>query len=602
MRLRKGSTVTDDAGFVSVPQQDGKRSRREATVVAEAPVAAPVVRPDGWQPLGELLMARDAVDHPQVAEALLQQAASGKRVGALLVELGAISERDLAEALAEQLSLALVDLGTETPDPEAVAVIPESFARAHQCIPMMRTQDAIIIAVADPSDALAVQLQSQTRLDVTLVVAPGSEVRRAIDQSYRSLEGIDQFVKAFEATSSTKKAVALTSDSQQDDAPVVQVVNKIISQALRDRASDVHIEPQDNRLRIRFRIDGALHDVLALPDAMGPALVSRLKIMAGMNIVERRRPQDGQIAMDVDGRAVDIRVATTGVIWGEKVVLRILDKSRPLYKLSDLGMPAKTHETFSKLVRAPFGMVLCAGPTGAGKTTTLYATMSEINESQSNIMTIEDPVEYVFPSINQISTNEQAGLTFSTGLKSILRQDPDVILVGEIRDVDTARIATQAALTGHFVLSSLHATDAVAALHRFLDMGIESFLIASSVLGVVGQRLLRRNCTKCLKAYKPGAEEIAFYSESGGAAKTKFYKGIGCNFCSGTGFSDRIGVYELLTVTPEIKRLVVGWATQDELRRMAVKQGMRTLNDEAIALVEQDLTTIPEVIRHIYTA
>jgi len=264
-------------------------------------------------------------------------------------------------------------------------------------------------------------------------------------------------------------------------------------------------------------------------------------------------------------------------------------------------MPAATHEEFTRLAKSPFGMVLCAGPTGSGKTTTLYATMSQINESQRNIMTIEDPVEYVFPSINQISTNEQAGLTFATGLKSILRQDPDVILVGEIRDVETARIATQSALTGHFVLSSLHATDAVAALHRFLDMGIESFLIASSVLGVVGQRLLRRNCEKCMRAYDPSAEELTYYTDSGGKEKTTFYRGEGCNFCSGTGFSDRIGVYELLTITPEIKRLVVGWATQDELRRMAVKQGMRTLNDEAIALVEQDLTTIPEVIRNIYT-
>lgn len=594
MRLRKATSV-DDAGLASIPEQaSGGRTASRST---------PSVPPDGWQPLGELLMLRKSVSSSQLSEALLQQSASGKRVGALLVELGAISERDLAEALAEQLSLALVDLGQETPDPEAVLLLPESVARAHLCIPMMRTDSTVVVAVADPSEMLLHQLCQHLGPDVTLVVAPASEVRHAIDASYRSLEGIDEFVQAFEATATTRKATALTSESALDDpAPVVQIVNKVISQALRDRASDVHIEPQDSLLRVRFRIDGALHDVLALPSAMGPALVSRLKIMAGMNIVERRRPQDGQIAMEMDGRAVDIRVASTGVIWGEKVVLRILDKSRPLYKLGDLGMPAATHETFSKLVRAPFGMVLCAGPTGAGKTTTLYATMSEINESQSNIMTIEDPVEYVFPSINQISTNDQAGLTFSTGLRSILRQDPDVILVGEIRDVDTARIATQAALTGHFVLSSLHATDAVAALHRFLDMGIESFLIASSVLGVVGQRLLRRNCTKCLKAYTPGAEELAFYEESGGGAKTKFYKGTGCNFCSGTGFSDRIGVYELLTVTPEIKRLVVGWATQDELRRMAVKQDMRTLNDEAISLVEQDLTTIPEVIRHIYTA
>jgi type IV pilus assembly protein PilB len=574
----------------------------QASPVLTATAPALVERPVGWTPLGELLVLRQAVSTTQLNEALLQQSASGKRVGALLVELGALDEQLLAEVLAEQLSLDVIDLGQVSPTAEAIALLPESIARSHSAMPVEVVDGILEVAVADPTQELLALLQRESKRDVTLLVAPLSSIRRAIDTSYRSLTGIDEFVTEFQKTSVSRRGPALTSESQTDDAPVVQVVNKIITQALRDRASDIHIEPQDERLRIRFRIDGALHDVLALPPEMAPALTSRLKIMAGMNIVERRRPQDGQIAMDVDGRSVDIRVATTGVIWGEKVVLRILDKSRPLYKLSDLGMPTDTHAEFSRLCRSPFGMILCAGPTGAGKTTTLYAAMSEINESQRNIMTIEDPVEYVFPSINQISTNEQAGLSFATGLRSILRQDPDIILVGEIRDVDTARIATQAALTGHFVLSSLHATDAVAALHRFLDMGIESFLIASSVLGVVGQRLMRRTCTHCRKPYKPSAEELAFYSESGGAAKTKFMKGVGCNFCSGTGFSDRIGVYEFLKVTPEIKRLVVGWATQDELRRMAQKQGMRSLLDEAIALVEQDLTTIPEVIRNIYTA
>ena len=601
MKLRK---KTDDLSPTANGNGPGKHAATStpSAPASPAPVAAPIERPDDWKPLGELLVARQAVTTTQLNEALLQQSVSGKRVGALLVELGALQELELAEVLADQLNLALLDLGEEAPEPEAIATLHESIARSYSCIPMMRTEETLIVAVADPTQELLHLLQQETKLDVTLVVAPLSDIRRAIDTSYRSLTGIDDFVTEFQKTNVVRRGPALTSESQTDDAPVVQVVNKIITQALRDRASDIHIEPQDERLRIRFRIDGALHDVLALPSEMAPALTSRLKIMAGMNIVERRRPQDGQIAMDVDGRSVDIRVATTGVIWGEKVVLRILDKSRPLYKLSDLGMPPDTHKEFSRLTRSPFGMILCAGPTGAGKTTTLYAAMSEINESQRNIMTIEDPVEYVFPSINQISTNEQAGLTFSTGLKSILRQDPDIILVGEIRDVDTARIATQAALTGHFVLSSLHATDAVAALHRFLDMGIESFLIASSVLGVVGQRLMRRTCTHCKKAYKPTAEEMAFYTESGGKPKTKFYRGVGCNFCSGTGFSDRIGVYEFLKITPEIKRLVVGWATQDELRRMAVKQGMRSLLDEAIALVEQDLTTVPEVIRNIYTA
>jgi type IV pilus assembly protein PilB len=377
-------------------------------------------------------------------------------------------------------------------------------------------------------------------------------------------------------------------------------VARILTQAKRDRASDVHIEPSQDVVRVRFRIDGALKEILMLPATMGLGLVSRIKIMAGMNIVERRRPQDGQLTTDIDGVSTDVRVATASTIWGEKCVLRILDKNRSVLRLNELGMPEDTHETYSRLTRAPFGMVLCAGPTGSGKTTTLYATLTEVSDPSRNVMTIEDPVEFIFPSINQIQTNEQAGLTFATGLKSILRQDPDVILVGEIRDVETARIAVQSALTGHFVLSSLHATDSVSALHRFLDMGIESFLIASSVLAIVGQRLVRRICPSCKTGYGPTNEELTFYEESGGPPKQDFYHGSGCNFCGHTGYQDRIGVYELLQMTPEIKRLIVGWATQDELRRLAQKQGMRTLREEAVSLVAQDVTTISEVIRSIY--
>ena len=297
------------------------------------------------------------------------------------------------------------------------------------------------------------------------------------------------------------------------------MVDRILTQAMRDRASDVHIEPSEDFVRVRFRIDGALKEILQLPGAIGPGLVSRIKIMANMNIVERRRPQDGQLTINIDGKEVDVRVATVATIMGENCVMRILDKTRSVFQLNDLGMPDDTHSTYSKVVRSPFGMVLCAGPTGSGKTTTLYATLSEVSNPTLNVMTIEDPVEYVFPTINQIQTNEQAGLTFATGLKSILRQDPDVILVGEIRDVETTRVAVQSALTGHFVISSMHATDSVSALHRFLDMGIESFLIASSVLAVVGQRLLRRICPSCRTTYKLTDEERKFYEESGGPPK-----------------------------------------------------------------------------------
>jgi type IV pilus assembly protein PilB len=323
--------------------------------------------------------------------------------------------------------------------------------------------------------------------------------------------------------------------------------------------------------------------------------------MAGMNIVERRRAQDGQFEVAIDGRPLDVRVATTATIWGEKAVLRVLDKTRSLLDMNGLGMSVEARTEFSQLIRTPFGMVLCAGPTGSGKTTTLYAGLTEINDPSRNIMTIEDPVEYVFPSINQIQINEAAEVTFANGLRSILRQDPDIILVGEIRDVETARIAVQSALTGHLVLSSLHAIDTTAALHRFLDMGIEAFLIASSVIGVVAQRLVRRTCVHCKEPYEPSGEEMVFYEEWGGKPKSEFLHGTGCNFCAGTGYVDRVGVYELLRITDGMKRLIVQGAALDEMRELAISEGLRTLRDEAMRLVEDDVTTINEVVRNIYT-
>jgi type IV pilus assembly protein PilB len=317
-------------------------------------------------------------------------------------------------------------------------------------------------------------------------------IRTLIDRSYRADADIDRLVQAFDQHQVQHRGLEQTSEIDLDDqAPVVQLVNRVVGQALRDRASDIHIEPLDDRVRIRFRIDGHLVETFTMPMGVHAPLTSRLKIMSGMNIVEKRRPQDGQFSTVVDGRDVDVRVGSVSTVFGEKIVMRILDKQRSMIGLDQLGFPRETYLHYSKLIHSPFGMVICAGPTGAGKTTTLYATLAEINSLGKNVTTIEDPVEYIVPGINQIQTNDQAGLTFATGLKAILRQDPDVILVGEMRDVDTARIAVQSALTGHFVLSSLHGTDSVSALHRLLDMGIEAFLVASSVVGVIGQRLLR---------------------------------------------------------------------------------------------------------------
>ena len=554
--------------------------------------------------LGEQLVSSNLITQAQLDEALAMQRDAGGRLGEVLVSIGALSEQALAQALAAYFGFEVANLRRDVIAPTVLDLISEEVARDNMAFPVRLLNDTLFIAVAEPSDEIRARLAKASGKSVQLLIAPIGDIRWAIDSNYHALGSVHKLVQVFESVEgSRRKGFEQQAEPEivADDAPVVQVVDRILTQAMRDRASDVHIEPSENIVRVRFRIDGALKEVIQLPSTIGPGLVSRIKVMANMNIVERRRPQDGQLTMMIDGKEVDVRVATVATIMGESCVMRILDKTRSVLRLNDLGMTVPTHAAYSKIVRSPFGMVLCAGPTGSGKTTTLYATLSEVSNPTLNVMTIEDPVEYVFPTINQIQTNDQAGLTFASGLRSILRQDPDVILVGEIRDVETTRVAVQSALTGHFVISSLHATDSVSALHRFLDMGIESFLIASSVLAVVGQRLLRRICPSCKTSYTPTDEEMLFYEEAGGPPKRAFFQGAGCNFCANTGYKDRIGVYELLVMTPEIRRLIVGWATQEELRNMAVKQGMSSLRQEAINLVAQDVTSIAEVIRSMYT-
>jgi type IV pilus assembly protein PilB len=589
------------------------RKRTAAPVAPEpaAPTPAPepaakpanlTVKPGGKR-LGELLVDAKLATKDQVVGALqAAQRGAGKRLGELLVETGSLGERDLARMVARQRSLAVVDLREVTPEPAATELLDEATARALTAVPLSAGPDGAVVAVADPSETALAALRAAIDRPVTVKVAAASDILRAIANSYRALTVVGDQIKVFEARDLLRKdAFRADASVASDDAPVVRVVQLVLTQALRDRASDIHIEPQDGRVRVRYRIDGALHQVLDLPGSMGPAIVSRIKILGGMNIVERRRPQDGQISTEVEGRPVDIRVSTTAVVGGEKVVLRLLDKSRPLFALGQLGMPDDMTAKYNALLRSPYGMVICAGPTGSGKTTTLYGSLGEINSPDRNIMTIEDPVEYTFPSINQIQINEQAGIGFAGGLKSILRQDPDVILVGEIRDVETARIAVQSALTGHFVLSSLHATDAASALHRLLDMGIEPFLVASSVTAVLSQRLARRVCNHCREPYQPSAEELALLDEIGGQAPADgFHRGAGCNFCAHTGFLERIGVYEMMPVTHGIREMILHRASHDEIRKTARHEGMRTLQEEAGRLVEAGVTTLAEVLRSIY--
>src|SRR3954452_8480769 len=515
-----------------------------------------------------------------------------------------VSDEDLARTLAEHYGVALLDFRHTDPEPEAAFLLEGDTARSLRALPVTIKDDAVVVAVLDPSPQHLTAVGEAIGRSVVAKVITHRDMDHALGTAYKATGEVGSQIQAFEARDVLRREADQLSTAQvNEEAPVVRVVQMVITQGLRDRASDIHIEPSGERVRVRYRIDGALTDVLDLPGSIGPAIVSRIKILGGMNIVERRRPQDGQISMEIEGREVDIRVASTAVVGGEKVVMRLLDKSRPLFALEQLGMPADTAELYSSLIRAPYGMVVCAGPTGGGKTTTLYASLGELNTPDRNIMTIEDPVEYTFDSINQIQINEQAGVTFATGLKSILRQDPDVILVGEIRDVDTARIAVQSAMTGHLVLSSLHATESVAALYRLLDMGIEAFLIASSVTAVVAQRLVRRNCPNCLEPHHPSAEELAFLSTVGGSEPFRELKhGAGCHLCAHTGYLERTGVYELLAVTDEVRELIVERAPHDEMRKLALSQGMRTLQEQAVRLVREGTTTAAEVMRSIYVA
>ncbi len=597
MRLRRETGDVADDEVVGGAVADG--------VLAASPHEPAPRRRTGAPPLGELLLQRGALTPSQLAEAVVRQAGTGKRIGEVLVDLGLVEERTVIAALAEQLGMPLANLHSCMPDEEVAHLLSDSLARSTSAIPIRRDPDGVIVvATSSPGHGVEAKLTRALGGRIRLALASSSEVAWAIDATFRALSGVDQQVAAFTATHGARRSAgpgATSSEGAASDAPVVKVVDMILAQALRDRASDIHLEPQEDLVKVRFRIDGALNDVLTLPASMAPALASRIKIMARMNIVERRRPQDGQIAITLEGRSVDIRVSTTGVIWGEKVVMRVLDRTQALHVLEDLGMVGSTLGDFREMLRSPYGMVVCAGPTGSGKTTTLYASLHEANSPEKNVTTIEDPVEYVFPSVNQIQINDEAGISFASGLRSILRQDPDMILVGEIRDVETATIAIQAALTGHFVLTSVHATDAVSSLYRFIDMGIESFLISASVLGIVGQRLVRRICPDCREPYEPTPDELDYFRRGGGVGST-FFHGRGCNYCSQTGYAGRVGVYELLRLTPEVKALLARPATtQADIREVALDQGMQPMGFQGVRLVAQGTTTIPEIIRSIYT-
>lgn len=560
---------------------------------------------DAWvhterSPLGKVILDAGWIDADQLTDALRAERDEGRRLGDVLIEAGLIDDHQLAEALAHQFQIPLVDLRHQSPEPAAVERVPEVLARRHTIMPMRYEAERVYVAIPDPLDVASIEELTQHCGRIGVFIAARSDILRVIESTYNALTAATSHIQAFQLTDEGPTDSSAPELEADENAPIVQVVNRILTQGVRSRASDIHIEPQEHNIRVRFRVDGAMNEVIQLPLRMGAPVASRIKVMADLNIVERRRPQDGQFSMEIDGRPVDVRTSVVATIHGEKVVMRVLDKTRSLIGLTELGMPSDVVGPYLNVVKAPLGMLLCTGPTGAGKTTTLYATLAEVNDPQKNVVTIEDPVEYQFAGVNQMQVSQSAGINFADGLRGILRQDPDVVLVGEIRDIETAQIAMQAALTGHLVLSSLHAVDAVAALHRFTDMGLEPFLVASAVTGVVGQRLLRRICDGCKVWERPPADQIRLVASQLGHKEAHFARGTGCNLCNGTGYQGRVGVYELLVVSDKIRQMIVDKATHSEMRKVAIAEGMWTMQGQAFQLVADGVTTVEEVIRSVY--
>jgi type IV pilus assembly protein PilB len=548
--------------------------------------------------LGELLLENGLLTQEQLDEALREQKLKRLPLGQILLAQSVVDEKALAGVLSLHFGVPLIDFSRARVEKEALAMIPESYAQEHTILPVRLQKDELEVVTIDPGDlALFAELKVLTRKRIKPLLGVRSEIDHAIRQYYKLQAGVDRQVRSFEETQKPGAPRRLAEVKQ--DAPVVQIVDLIIAQGAEERASDIHIEPQSNQLRIRFRIDGVLHDATRLPATLAAPIASRVKLLANLDIVDRRHSQDGQIQTTVDGRPLDIRVGTIETIWGEKVVLRLLERSRSLLRIDSLGFSSGSLKTFMELIRSPYGMILITGPTGSGKTTTLYAALNELDRTEQNVMTIEDPVEYTFENVNQIQINRLAGITFANGLRAILRQDPDAILVGEIRDKETAEITVQSAMTGHLVLSSLHATDAVGAIYRFIEMGIEPFMVTSAVIGVQAQRLVRRICDQCRIAYRPPVEEFEFYSAMGGKGAT-FYRGTGCAHCAHTGFHGRIGVFEVLKVTDAVKRLLVRDAPPEAVRAQALADGMTTLRESGLAKIDDGQTTISEVMRSVH--
>ena len=556
--------------------------------------------------LGEVLLAQGLVTREQLAAALQEQRTSHQRLGLVLVRQGVVDELELTKILARQYRMPAVDLSRFEVDPRILKLIPADLALKRMVMPLKREGRTLTVAVADPADqGLLEDLKFITRYDLFAVLAGEQTLRSLIERHYetgdeqlqtilKEMEGLGEDVEVLKQEDED----ALALQAGIDDAPVVKLINGVLTDAVKRGASDIHIEPFEHEVRIRYRVDGALQEVMKPPLKMKAALTSRIKILSQLNIAERRVPQDGRLKLKMGTRVIDFRVSTLPVLFGEKIVLRILDKGNLTLDLTKFGFEPKAEADLMRAILNPYGMVLVTGPTGSGKTTTLYSALQRINTVETNIMTAEDPVEYNLPGINQVPTRAEIGLTFAAALRAFLRQDPNIIMIGEIRDLETGGIAIKAALTGHLVLSTLHTNDAPSTVVRMIDMGIEAFNVASAVNLVVAQRLVRRICTNCRAPVNYTDPELRSLSSDPGTLRhITFQRGTGCEQCSGTGYRGRAGLFEVMAMSPTLRRMVLTGASTAELRDQAVKEGMLTLRMDGMKKLEKGITTLEEVVK-----
>ena len=551
--------------------------------------------------LGEVLLDEGLVTEAQLLAALDEQTSLGTSLGRTLVELGILTEAQLVRALAAQVGMEFVDLDEYPVDRTAVALVPGALCRRYSVLPVALRDGALVLATADPGNVVAVDdVRTVCGMAVVPVVATYDNVLRAIDRFCRADGEMEDLSNAFEEQQAEPEAdLSRLGDFVDDDAPIVRYVNLLVTQAITDRASDIHIEPTEHDLRVRYRIDGVLHEMQRSPRNIVGGVISRVKIMSDIDIAEKRKPQDGRMSVTHNGRKIDLRVATLPTVWGEKIVMRILDNSTASLDLRDLSFLEHNYETYRESYTKPYGMILVTGPTGSGKSTTLYATLNAVSKPEINVITVEDPVEYRLPGINQVQVNPKAGLTFAAALRSILRSDPDVVLLGEIRDHETAQIAVEAALTGHLVLSTLHTNDAPSAVTRLTEMGIEPFLVGSALDCVVAQRLARRLCGKCKEAYLPTPTELeaARFPWVPGEEVPELFRPAGCSACSRTGYKGRLALHEVMRVTEDIERHAVAHSSSAEIAATAEKQGMVSLRNDGWQKVVAGQTSIEEILR-----